>query len=381
VLDDLGRLDPESTLPPYRQIAARLYLAVRDAEAGTKLPSGQQLADHFGVARMTTQAAVAELARDGLVAGRQGSGVFVTGQAGGYLAVATAIRAQLDGAEETILDPDVIAEQQQVSVTTARRAIDLLAAEGLPRADGSAVAPVAWAGLVLDSAVSAVRAAEAAVLHTPASVQPAAMGRQVAALSRSVERITRHLTKVPPLPPAADLARRHLAEALPRRWKHVQAVASQAARLAEHLDEPDAGVLVHAAWLHDVGYAPPLAQSGFHPLDGARFLREVGVEERVVALVAHHSAAATEATELELAEELSEFLDEQTLVRDLLWWCDMTTGPDGKIMPFDDRMAEVRTRYGPGHYVTRALRTGMPLRAAAVGRAEVWIAQHDIPGL
>jgi putative nucleotidyltransferase with HDIG domain len=381
MLDGLGKLDPESTLPPYRQIAAKLYLVVRDAAPGTKLPSGQQLADHFGVARMTAQAAVAELARDGLVAGRQGSGVFVTGQGGGYLAVASAIRAQLDGAEETVLDPDVIAEQQQVSVTTARQAIDLLAAEGLPRAAGSAVAPVAWAGLVLDSAVSAVRAAEAAVLHTPASIHPAAVGRQVAALSRSVDRITRHLAKIPPLAAAADLARRHLAESLPRRWKHVQAVAARAARLAEHLDEPDAGVLVDAAWLHDVGYAPPLAQSGFHPLDGARFLREVGVEERVVALVAHHSAAATEAAELELADELSEFLDEQTLVRDLLWWCDMTTVPDGQTMPFDDRMAEVRTRCGPDHYVTQAMRTGMPARAAAVRRAEAWIAQHDIVDL
>jgi hypothetical protein len=27
--------------------------------------------------------------------------------------------------------------------------------------------------------------------------------------------------------------------------------------------------------LHDIGYAPDLVKSGLHPLDGARYLREV----------------------------------------------------------------------------------------------------------
>ncbi len=31
--------------------------------------------------------------------------------------------------------------------------------------------------------------------------------------------------------------------------------------------------LVAAAYLHDIGYAPELAITGFHPLDGARHLR------------------------------------------------------------------------------------------------------------
>lgn len=54
----------------------------------------------------------------------------------------------------------------------------------------------------------------------------------------------------------------------------------------------DAGLLLAAATLHDVGYAPRLAATGFHPLDGARFLRdEHGAEERLVRLVANHSFA------------------------------------------------------------------------------------------
>jgi len=35
--------------------------------------------------------------------------------------------------------------------------------------------------------------------------------------------------------------------------------------------------LVCADWLHDIGYAPALVATGFHPLDGARFLESVGL--------------------------------------------------------------------------------------------------------
>jgi hypothetical protein len=74
-----------------------------------------------------------------------------------------------------------------------------------------------------------------------------------------------------------------------------------------------------------------------------------------------------------MAAELAEFNDERTLTRDLLWYCDMTTGPDGTDLGFEDRMAEVRERYGPGHYVTRALDAGMAERRAAVRRSRDWL--------
>jgi HD superfamily phosphodiesterase len=48
-----------------------------------------------------------------------------------------------------------------------------------------------------------------------------------------------------------------------------------------------------AAYLHDIGYVPTLARTRFHPLDGARHLRELG-EERLVGLVAYHSGAEAE---------------------------------------------------------------------------------------
>ena len=92
---------------------------------------------------------------------------------------------------------------------------------------------------------------------------------------------------------AEDLAEARLAASLPRRWRHVRSVGRRARWVAKTLDLPDE--LVAAAWLHDIGYAPQLVDTGFHPLDGARFLRGVDIDARVVSLVAYHSCAQIEA--------------------------------------------------------------------------------------
>ena len=70
---------------------------------------------------------------------------------------------------------------------------------------------------------------------------------------------------------AEDTARSILQTPLPRRWAHRQGVAAQA-RTLEVILGKDADLLVAAAWLHDIGYAPDLVDTGFHPLDGARYL-------------------------------------------------------------------------------------------------------------
>lgn len=139
------------------------------------------------------------------------------------------------------------------------------------------------------------------------------------------------------------------------------------------LSGDDADELVSAAWLHDIGYSPDLARTGFHPLDGALYLRETGASESVVSLVAYHSAASVEADYLGVTEQLRVFTDNRGIVRDLLWFADMTTGPDGRSIEFPKRMAEVRERYPADHYVSRALDASMPEREAAVHRAEAWI--------
>jgi putative nucleotidyltransferase with HDIG domain len=165
---------------------------------------------------------------------------------------------------------------------------------------------------------------------------------------------------------ARELARSHLAVELPQRWAHVRAVATKATEVAEEL-QLDPSVLVSAAWLHDIGYARGIAASGFHPLDGARFLRARGVDERVVTLVAHHSCATVEAEERGLDDELiAEFARIDGALSDALWFCDMTIGPDGASVAVEQRLTEIRSRYGPGHVVTRFIdRAEGDIRAAA----------------
>ena len=171
---------------------------------------------------------------------------------------------------------------------------------------------------------------------------------------------------------ARSLAEGHLAGTLPRRWTHVRAVGTKSAAIAPQLfDELDSAVLVASAWLHDIGYAPELVETGFHPLDGARWLRRQGFDERVTALVAHHSCARLEAAERDLRADLeNEFGLEESPVSDALWYADMTTGPDGQDFEVTDRLAEVRSRYGPDDVVTRFIVRAGPDLVAAVRRTE-----------
>jgi predicted hydrolase (HD superfamily) len=127
---------------------------------------------------------------------------------------------------------------------------------------------------------------------------------------------------------AEDLARALLEEPLPHRWAHSRGVAATARTLGPMLG-CDADTVTAAAWLHDIGYAPALHDSGFHPLDGARYLRDVERAGPLLCrLVAHHSCARIEAAERRLADDLvREFKPAARGLSDALIYCDMTTGP------------------------------------------------------
>ncbi|MEV4096695.1 HD domain-containing protein [Streptosporangium saharense] len=166
---------------------------------------------------------------------------------------------------------------------------------------------------------------------------------------------------------ARDLARHLLEEPLPRRWAHTQGVAAQAESLGSILGA-EADLLTAAAWLHDIGYAPALVDTGFHPLDGARYLRDVQqADDRLARLVAHHTCAECEAAERGLFDTLSaEFAKERPELVEALTYCDMTTSPDGLPVDVKTRLAEIHSRYGPEHLVSRSITTATPCIIAAV---------------
>jgi putative nucleotidyltransferase with HDIG domain len=163
-------------------------------------------------------------------------------------------------------------------------------------------------------------------------------------------------------------AERLLAAALPQRWRHVQAVAAKAARLADELNV-DQRAVVSAAWLHDIGYAPTVASTGFHPLDGARFLRSHGWDDEVCRLVAHHTDAARQADDQGLGDELrAEFAEVGGLEQDLLWTADATTGPNGERFTLDERIEEIAERYGADDPVTERMLASRDILRAAIAR-------------
>jgi HD superfamily phosphodiesterase len=131
------------------------------------------------------------------------------------------------------------------------------------------------------------------------------------------------------------------------RWAHSAGVAERASELAPAVPPEERDLLVAASWLHDVGYAPALRATGFHPLDGADGLRGQNWAERICALVAHHSGAAFVAEDRGLLGELRRYDQEQSALADALTYADQTVGPGGKRMTFEDRVADMLRRHGP----------------------------------
>ena len=76
-------IDPADRRPAHVQIASSIRAAILTGELapGAQLPSTQELAAFFGVARMTVQNAVRTLREEGWVDSRPGSGVYVRDQA------------------------------------------------------------------------------------------------------------------------------------------------------------------------------------------------------------------------------------------------------------------------------------------------------------
>ncbi|WP_446041210.1 HD domain-containing protein [Streptomyces sp. SID1121] len=175
---------------------------------------------------------------------------------------------------------------------------------------------------------------------------------------------------------AQAVAEAELRRPLPSRYAHSKGVARRATEVAGIVVD-DAELFISAAVLHDVGYAPRLAETGFHPLDGARFLRDThAADARLVQLVANHTFALLEAEERGLRDVLeAEFpLPEEQLLVDALVYCDMTTSPDGEQITAEARVTEIIGRYQADSVVGRFIRRAAPEIFAAVGRVEAVLA-------
>ncbi|EXG79742.1 HD domain-containing protein [Cryptosporangium arvum] len=154
------------------------------------------------------------------------------------------------------------------------------------------------------------------------------------------------------------------------RWFHTAGVAARARQLASAVDQEDRDLLVAAAWLHDIGYADQVRDTGFHPLDGARYLDRLGLPKRLTSLVAHHSGARFVAEARGLGAAMADFPVEVSLVSDALTYADQTVGPHGRPYSVDKRMAEMLGRHGPDSPQARAHRARAPYLRGVASRME-----------
>jgi HD domain len=169
---------------------------------------------------------------------------------------------------------------------------------------------------------------------------------------------------------ARGLARTLLAD-LPERWRHTVGVGRRAEQLTGAVPEQaDGEILIAAAWLHDIGYAEALHDTGFHPLDGGLHLRAAGWPERVAGLVAHHSEALCVAHVRGLADRLATFTREHSPAADALTYADQTVGPNGRSMTVEERLADMLRRHGPDSPNALAHPQRAPRLRATVRRVE-----------
>ena len=166
---------------------------------------------------------------------------------------------------------------------------------------------------------------------------------------------------------AEELARTLLSP-VEERWQHSAGVAGRARFFARTVAGVDRDLLIAAAWLHDIGYAPALHETGFHPLDGARHLARLGWPKRLTSLVAHHSGSRFVAEVRGLGPALREFPVEISPVSDALTYADQTVGPHGRPFTVEERMAEMLRRHGPDSPQAEAQRSRGPYLHAVATR-------------
>lgn len=167
---------------------------------------------------------------------------------------------------------------------------------------------------------------------------------------------------------AVELAEELLSET-GRRWTHDVGVLALAREIRGTFGE-DGELLVAAAALHDTGCSPQVRRSRLEPLDAGWYLESVGAPERLTNLVANLDCAQLEAELRGLDSLLARFPDEEGPVRDALWYCCLTVGPDGERTTLEARAAELPERYSHEPIILRYFELAMPELAGAIERTE-----------
>lgn len=139
----------------------------------------------------------------------------------------------------------------------------------------------------------------------------------------------------------------------PARLAHVLTVAKQvratAQQLAGSTGEPDVDVAYRSALLHDIGYAEALHDTGFHPIDGARYLQRQGYADIADFIICHSNSP-----EQALLRGLPAISVSRHIIADLITYWDVQVTQGGKLVTYAERMQDIRNRHGEDSPVWKA---------------------------
>ncbi len=130
----------------------------------------------------------------------------------------------------------------------------------------------------------------------------------------------------------------------PERLRHLRTAAAVALTASETVAPDRLEVLLSATVLHDIGYADVVRSTGFHPLDGAEWLRAHGAPADVAGVVAHHSEAVLLPGADAYLTRLGRLPRPEPTLADVVTYADQTTTPDGRRTALLDRLRERRLR-------------------------------------
>lgn len=144
-----------------------------------------------------------------------------------------------------------------------------------------------------------------------------------------------------------------LFEDIPLRLAHILDASAFAVDLGKScaLSTSEQGLLIRAALLHDIGYAPALQQYSFHPLDGALFLEKHKEHAWVVEGVLRHSQAERKAATI---PEIASAYAARSVLKEAQWLVCLTTIADwraagvGGRVSFGQRLYDIVSR-NPGN--------------------------------
>lgn len=171
------------------------------------------------------------------------------------------------------------------------------------------------------------------------------------------------------------------------RFKHIIGVVDEMKLLLQHfdLDDKTRNELINIAFLHDIGYSEQVIKTGFHPLDGALFCKELGCTQEVITAVMFHSGAYKD-VKMNFPDIMGCYINQNYKINDkskiyieLITYCDLQRSPLGFKVSLEERLNDIYRRYGEDHNVSLTIKTNEDSFVNIIDRVNQYIKDKRLP--